>query len=231
MKVAFVYFDAGGTLLFPHPNVGDIYADVGRRFGSRLDPDELTRRFRAAFRRQEALDAGAGWRTDDQRELARWRAIVAETLDDVNDAERCFEALYLHFGQPDAWTCPPETGEVLRELAARGYDLGVASNFDQRLYTIVAGKPELRPIRRVQISAQARWSKPSPAFFKAAAQCAETPPERILFVGDDLGNDYDGPRSAGFSALLLDPRGRCDRPDVQRIATLADLLGRCPPRS
>src|SRR5262249_11224176 len=149
----------------------------GRRFGSRLDADELTHRFRAAFRRQEALDEAASWRTDDERELNRWQAIVAETLDDVTDPERCFEALYLHFGRPDAWTCPPETAEVLRELSARGYGLGVASNFDERLYAIVAGKEELRPIRHVQTSAAARWSKPAAAFFEEAARTAPTAPE------------------------------------------------------
>jgi putative hydrolase of the HAD superfamily len=228
--IAFVYFDAGGTLLYPSPGVGEVYAEVGRRFGTRLDANELTRRFRVAFRRQEALDEEFGWRTDDRRELERWRAIVAETLDDVADAESCFEALYLHFAKPEAWMCPPEAADVLRELAARGYGLGVASNFDTRLYMIVSGKSELAPIRRVQISAQARWSKPAAGFFAAAAECAETPPGRILFVGDDLRNDYDGPRATGFAARLLDLHGRCDRPGVERLASFADLLPLCPPR-
>jgi putative hydrolase of the HAD superfamily len=227
--ITFVYFDAGGTLLLPHPGVGEIYAEFGRRYGSSLDADELTRRFRAAFRRQEALDAEIGWRTDDARELARWRAIVAEALDDVTEPDACFEALYRHFARPDAWACPPETAEVLRELAARGYGLGVASNFDERLYAIVAGKPELRPVRLVQTSAAAGWSKPAAAFFDAAARTAGAPPGRILFVGDDLRNDYDGPRAAGFAAVLLDPGGRSERPDVARIGGLAELMKRCPP--
>jgi len=227
--LAFVYFDAGGTLLVPHPGVGEVYAAVGGRFGSRLDADELTRRFRAAFRRQEALDAETGWRTDDARELARWRAIVAETLDDVSDPEACFTALYLYFGRPDAWACPPETADVLRELAARGYGLGVASNFDDRLYAVVAGKPELRPIRCVQISAAAGWGKPAAGFFDAAARTAQTPPERILFVGDDLRNDYDGARAAGFAAVLLDVHGSPARADVPRVGGLAELLRWCPP--
>jgi putative hydrolase of the HAD superfamily len=228
--IAFIYFDAGGTLLFPNPGVGEVYAVVGRRFGSRLDADELTRRFRVAFRRQEALDAELGWRTDDWRELERWRAIVAEALDDVTDAEACFEALYLHFTKSEAWVCQVEAATVLRELAARGYGLGVASNFDTRLYQIVGGKPELAPIKRVQISAQARWSKPAAGFFAAAAEFAETPPARILFVGDDLRNDYDGARAAGFVARLLDLHGRCERPEVDRLAAFADLLPLCPPR-
>jgi putative hydrolase of the HAD superfamily len=228
--IAFIYFDAAGTLLLPQPSVGEVYAAVGRRFGSRRDAADLSARFRAAFRRQEALDATAGWRTSDERELTRWRAIVAEAIDDATDEEACFETLYRHFAQPDAWVCLANSADVLGELARRGYGLGIASNFDQRLNAIVCGKPELRPIRHVQISSQVGWGKPAPAFFAAAVEGVELPPTRILFVGDDLRNDYDGARAAGFAALLLDAHSRCARPDVQRIGALADLLSWCPPR-
>ncbi len=228
--IAFIYFDAAGTLLFPRPSVGEVYADVGRRFGSRRDAAELSARFRDAFRRQEALDTAEGWRTSDERERARWRAIVAEAINDVTEADQCFAALYQHFARSDAWVCPPETAEVLRTLDERGYGLGVASNFDHRLSEIIAGKPELQALRRIQISAAAGWSKPAPAFFDAAARLAQLPPSQILFVGDDLRNDYDGSRAAGFASLLLDTHGRCDRSDVQRIAALTELLRCCPPR-
>ncbi len=229
-QIAFIYFDAAGTLLFPQPSVGEVYAAIGHRFGSRHDVAELSARFREAFRRQEALDAAEGWRTSDERERARWCAIVAEALDDVTDAEHCFAALYRHFARPDAWVCPPQTAEILRTLDERGYGLGMASNFDHRLSEVIAGKPELHAIQRIQISAAAGWSKPAPAFFNAAARLAQLPPSQMLFVGDDLHNDYDGSRAAGFTALLLDAHGLCERPDVQRIAALTELLRWCPPR-
>jgi putative hydrolase of the HAD superfamily len=228
--VAFIYFDAAGTLLFPQPSVGDIYAAVGQRHGSRRAAAELSARFRAAFQLQEAHDAANEWRTSDERELARWRAIVGETIDDATDPEECFTALYHHFAQPDAWICPPDIADVLRELDARGYGLGIASNFDHRLSGIIAGKPELALIRQVQISAQAQRGKPAPPFFAAAAALAQMQPSSILFVGDDLRNDYDGPRAAGFTALLLDARDCCPRPDVRHIAALSELLQLCPPR-
>jgi putative hydrolase of the HAD superfamily len=228
-EIAIIWFDAGGTLLFPQPAVGEVYAAVGRRYGSRLDPTELTRRFRAAFRRQEALDAATGWQSSAARELARWRAIVAETLDDVTDFERCFAALYEHFAQPGVWTCAPQTAAVLRELFARGYRLGIASNFDDRLHAICAGKSELSSIHYIHISAAGGWSKPAPEFFKEAAQLADLPPSRNLVIGDDLRNDYHGARNAGFAALLFDPHGRWIDSPAERISSLDELLTRCPP--
>src|SRR5437660_2707613 len=47
-----VFFDAVGTLLHPEPPAGAVYAVLGRRFGSRLDPGAVAGRFRTAFRRQ-----------------------------------------------------------------------------------------------------------------------------------------------------------------------------------
>src|SRR5688572_27700491 len=92
-----VYFDAVGTLIHPEPPAVAVYGLVGQRFGTRVPPDEVLSRFRAAFRRQEEEDALSGHRTDEERELCRWRAIVKEVLDDVEDEEGCFQALYEHF--------------------------------------------------------------------------------------------------------------------------------------
>src|SRR5437899_3163296 len=123
-----VLFDAVGTLIHPDPPAGLVYAEVGRRFGSRLGTDEVCRRFGEAFGRQEEIDRRAGLRTDEGREQQRWRAIVAEVLADVSDPEGCFEHLWGHFGRPGAWRSDPEAGPALLVLRRRGYRVGVASN-------------------------------------------------------------------------------------------------------
>src|SRR5262249_7238665 len=159
--------------------------------------------------RQEALDQSAGWRTSEERERRRWQAIVGEVLDDVCDADRCFQELFTHFGHPGAWHCDPEAAEVLTELDRRGYVLGLASNYDARLHPVVAGFPELRPLRPVVISSEAGWRKPSPQFFGALCALAGLPPAEILHVGDDRVNDYEGALAAGLRALLVgDGNGR-----------------------
>src|SRR4051812_33246670 len=84
------------------------YAEGGRRPGSRRTPEEITVRFAAAFRREEQIDHDRGWRTDADRERARWRRIVTEVFDDLADGEACFHERFAHFGRPEAWRCEPE---------------------------------------------------------------------------------------------------------------------------
>jgi putative hydrolase of the HAD superfamily len=219
-----VFFDAVGTLLHPEPPAAVVYAAVGSRCGSRLDEATIGARFRDAFRRQEEADYSAGLRTDEAREVARWQAIVREVLDDVMDSERCFLELYAHFAKADAWRCEPETAEVLAALASRGHVLGIASNFDHRLRGLVESTPALRPVRYLVISSEVGWRKPAPEFFAEMCGQAGSPPDQVLYVGDDRVNDYEGARTAGMRALLFDPHLDATLPSGKSVQSLGDLL-------
>jgi putative hydrolase of the HAD superfamily len=218
------FFDAVGTLIHPDPPAPVVYAAVGWRHGSSLAVDAITAHFRIAFRRQEAIDRLSGWRTDEDREYARWRAIVAETLTDVTDPEACFRELFAHFARRDAWRVQPEAGPMLQTLAERGWHVGIASNFDARLRGVVAGLPELRPVRTMVISSEVGFRKPADPFFDEIGRITKMALARIVFVGDDLANDYAGARAAGAKAILFDREGKCRDTTVRRIARLADLL-------
>ena len=61
-----IVYDAVGTLLHVQPAVAAIYANVGRRFGTSLEADEIRRRFLVAFARQDQLD------DEEPRSAARW---------------------------------------------------------------------------------------------------------------------------------------------------------------
>lgn len=218
-----VFFDAVGTLIHPDPPAPMVYAAAGRRFGSRLDETTIAARFRAAFRRQEEVDRAGNLRTDEAREVARWRAIVREVLDDISDTETCFQELYAHFAQPGAWRCQPESAAVLAALAERGHVLGIASNFDRRLRGLVENMPALRPVRYLVISSEIGWRKPAPEFFEAMCRQAGSAPELVFYVGDDLVNDYQGARSAGVQAVLLAVHGFAADPVEEWITSLREL--------
>ena len=215
-----VFFDAVGTVLMPHPGAVTIYTEMARRYG--LETDAIRPRLIEAFHDEDWLDERANWVTSEDRERERWRTIVRRTLPGAPDD--CFDELYQHFADPEAWRVPADAPGVFATLAERGLRLGLASNYDSRLDSVLAGRPELvRLAERVVISSRVGVRKPGAGFFRRVVELADCEADEVLLVGDDYGNDYLGATAAGMQAILLDPENR--RPDIpQRVTSLAGLL-------
>jgi putative hydrolase of the HAD superfamily len=196
---------------------------VGRRFGSKRITAEIRPRFLEAFAREEALDYANDLRTSETREIDRWRRIVGEVLDDVSDPQGCFRELFEHFSLPEAWRCDPDAAATIQTLARQGYVLAMASNYDHRLRSVVAGFEVLSALRHLIISSEVGWRKPAPQFFLAVCQALALVPEKILYVGDDRINDFEGARAAGLRSVLFDPRGKHAGREPPPIRTLTEL--------
>lgn len=219
-----VFFDAVGTLLFPHPTAVEVYAAVARGHGYDISTELIRTRFRAAFRAEEDRDRAADWTTDETREVERWQRIVAATLGEIPDPTACFDELYSHFSRANAWALGDGAGRLLGELHTRGYILGVGSNFDLRLKSVVAETPELAPLKNcIVISSVVGYRKPRREFFREVIRVAGCEAGEILFVGDDIENDCVGATSAGMKTVLIQPHAmrNCEYP---AIASLGELL-------
>jgi len=203
LTVRAIFFDAVGTLLRSDPPVHEVYARFARCYGLHPKETELCQRFRAAFARQRLRDRQHNWRTDEARERQRWCEIVREVFPELADTEPLFSALWHHFARADAWGCYPEVADVLERLAARGYLLGIASNFDSRLRQIYRNLPCLRQCSWLVISSEIGWVKPARTFFDTVAQTVGLPPSEILYVGDDYETDCLPAMEAGFHAAWL----------------------------
>lgn len=218
-----IFFDLGGTLLHP-VSVGETYARIASRYGCTLPADVLKARFIKAFRAEEEADRQRGWITSETREADRWRSIVRSVCAGLTDFESCFAELYAFYAAPQGWTLDADAAALLTDLRGRRIALGVASNYDHRLFGLVRAIPELAPLEHLIVSAAVGWRKPAPAFFEAVQKAVSLPMERILMVGDDLASDYEGARACGMQAVLLDPAGRwSSRTDLRCIATLKEL--------
>jgi len=223
---AAILFDAVGTLIYPDPPVAAAYSVVGRRHGSKLTEAQIGERFRQAFRGEEELDARpGGLRTDEERELRRWRTIVGRVFDDVRDREAVFAELWEHFAQPGHWRLFDDVAATWQALAAQGFKLGIASNFDGRLRQVCAGLGRLDRCDCLFVSSELGVRKPSPDFFSRAGEALQVAAERILLVGDDWSNDYLAARGAGWQAVFLD-RGGGERAGADSIRSLAELPAR-----
>jgi len=73
-----ITFDIGGTLLVPHPSVGEIYARKARLHGVEGEAGLLEERFFRAFSQQEKATAGKS--VNEGSERAKWRAVVITSV-------------------------------------------------------------------------------------------------------------------------------------------------------
>jgi putative hydrolase of the HAD superfamily len=196
--------------------------------GHAFQANDLPLRFQRAFQKQDAIDQAAGWRTSEQRERQRWQQIVADVFAPARDTNPLFESLWHHFARPESWRCYEDVANCLNRLAAAGIPLAVASNFDNRLERIVAGLPELAPVRWLAISSKLGWRKPAPEFFAGLCALVGCEPAELWLVGDDYENDCVGGRAAGLQALLLDrSEGSAEAPTLRSLTELPTLLPEC----
>lgn len=202
-----VFFDAGHTLLYAHPDLGTVYAETTAALGVRLPAAAFVEAFQPAFQEYAKGHSSQGAASDAQ-DHAMWREITRgiygrlEALEAIA-FETWFEALYRRFGEADAWRLYDDVEETLVDLRARGLRLGVVSNWDTRLRGIVGGLGLDRLVDFVVISAEAGVRKPDPRIFEAALAKAGVRAEEALHVGDLPDEDVEGARRAGLRGVLL----------------------------
>jgi putative hydrolase of the HAD superfamily len=194
-----VLFDAVGTLIYPHPPVAEVYHHAGKKLGSKYSLEEVGLRFHAAIKRHHQSG-----QTSEKLERERWQRIVYDVVDDVDDPEQLIlNDLWQHFGSASNWRLFDDVAPFWAELAARGYLLGIASNFDSRLRTICREHPPLDRCRHIFVSSELGSPKPELSFYCAVEQQLGLRPDEILLIGDDYAADVTGPLAAGWQAKWL----------------------------
>ena len=113
---------------------------------------------------------------------------------------------------------------ALDDAHALGLRVGVVSNWDCALPVHLERLGVADRFAVIAVSAPVGAPKPDPAIFHPALRVAGVDPSRALHVGDRRVEDYEGARTAGMRALLLDRHGNEAGPDV--ITTLLDVAGR-----
>ena len=216
-RVRAVLLDAAGTLLRPREPVGATYARFARRHGVDLPAWRLDDAFRRVLRaappmafpgeppsRRESLERG--WWRDVVR--ATFRA--ADQTARLDDPEACFEALFAHYAQAQAWLALPGAQHALDVLRRSGRRVAVLSNFDHRLPELLDGLG-LR-VDRVLLPGELGAAKPDPRCFERALEQLAVAAAEAVYVGDDADLDVAAARRAGLLAI-----------DATSLANLGEL--------
>jgi len=207
--VGVVVFDVVGTLVEPSPSVAVAYQQAAARHGLAVDAAVIRQRFKAAWRRQEAIDAAAvpAFATSRGREAERWRSIVDDVFSGSPAAAAIFADLWEHFGLVEAWQPLGRGRDLVRLAVDAGVTVALASNFDERLLAIAEQLEPLSWVPHVFASSEIGWRKPAPEFFRWIERRLGCEPADVLLVGDDPELDVAAARRAGWRSLDIAGRG------------------------
>jgi len=230
-SIRVVFFDAADTLFHVDGSVAKIYLHHAVQFGFSQTPGSLTaieQAFsRAVHESPPPIFAATEPAQIKQSERLWWFDIVHNVFYRVGMFERFddfFERVFQVFEDPGSWRLFTETAATLTQLSAQGMELGIISNFDSRLFSVMRGLGIERAFNTITISSLVQAAKPAPKIFQLALDKHAVDPDQALHVGNSLRDDVEGATKAGLHAVLLDREGRHQGSGVQTIRTLDELL-------
>jgi putative hydrolase of the HAD superfamily len=221
-----VFFDAGNTLLLPHPSVEEVCVEVLAGRGYRPPLEDLKRGLERAERyyEQRYWADDTFWASEAEAS-AMWSEMYGLAMEEagVDDSMAMGRLLYDEFGKGDRWTLFPDVLPTMRELYDLGLRMGIVSNWDARLPGLCHHLGLSSYLDFVISSANLGQIKPEASIFQSALDRVGVEAAEAVHVGDHYYADVLGARSAGIRPVLLDRWEWASRPDCTVITSLAEL--------
>jgi putative hydrolase of the HAD superfamily len=222
-----VFFDAGETLVHPHPTFPDLFSQILRREGHDVGPETIRDRIHVVFDRfRQAADSNELWTTTPERSRRFWHDVYSIFLTDLGiDDPALIETVYREFTDLANYSLFEDVVPVLEKLAGAGLTLGVVSNFEEWLEQLLEDLG-VAPYFAVRvISGVEGMEKPDPRIFRLAMDRAGVPPEGSVYVGDNPEFDVGPAAAVGMFPVLIDRRERFPDADAARITSMDQLPG------
>ena len=205
-----IFLDAVGTLFGIRGSVGDVYSVFAREAGVSVSPQSLNEAFFRSFA-ASSPPAFPGVKPSQipEQEFEWWAAITRSTfasvgvLDQFVDFQGFFTQLYAHFATEHPWYVYSDVLPALQGWRQQGIELGIISNFDTRLYSVIEQLQLKEFFASVTISSRVGASKPERQIFEAALKKHTYTPNQTWHIGDSRKEDYDGAKQAGLRPFLL----------------------------
>jgi putative hydrolase of the HAD superfamily len=217
-----VLFDAGGTLV--HLDYFFLHKEL-RRAGVSATCRAIRRAEYAARREVDHRALGLSQDTDETRRHPYFSALLKELRVDETAIERLLQRFETAHRQDNLWrVMMPSTPRILTALRTRGVRLGVVSNADGRIVSILRNCGIEQFFDVVIDSHHVGVEKPDPQIFHVALARAQARAEQTIFVGDIYSIDVLGAQRAGLRPLLIDILDCYDSVQCEKIRHLGELL-------
>lgn len=205
-----IFFDAVGTLFGVKGSVGDVYSAIAHRFGVVADAQQLDAAFAEVFKRAPSPTfPNVPAQAIPQKEWEWWHEVTKQTFQQVGVANQFldfngfFQHLYDHFATAYPWEVYPDVIPCLQHWRNQGIPLGIISNFDSRLYSVLTALDLAHFFSSITISSEVGAAKPDPTIFQSAIAPYAVTPEQTWHIGDSRTEDYQGAKAMGMQGFLL----------------------------
>ena len=208
-QIKMVFFDAGGTLFDVAEPVGNTYAMIAQQHGKIVSPELLQQNFGIVFKQMPPLSFGNDLAEEAlvREEYQWWFQLVSQVFSDCGEFKnfsRFFADVYFHYEELKAWKLFDDVIPALEKLREMRIKIGVISNFDSRLNTLLEGFGLAKYFDTIHISSRVGSAKPQPEIFNSALQANKILPSEAVHIGDSLIEDYQAAINAGLSAWLIE---------------------------
>lgn len=229
MPVEIVFFDAGETLLRPHPSFVELFSTTCKEYGIDIEPEEVAEiRSRLAPHLLELAEESGVEKPSllPERSFDFWgyvyRRFLAERgVVDEGLVRRLFEV----FSDINSYKLYDDSLSALNELQDRGYRLGLISNFEGWLEKLLIELEVGHLFDVTVISAVEGIEKPDPAIYRLGLERAGVAAADAVHVGDSPVNDAVPAAAVGITPILLDRLGAYEHLEDRfpRISSLKEL--------
>ncbi|HET6498662.1 MAG TPA: HAD-IA family hydrolase [Coriobacteriia bacterium] len=225
-----VFFDVGNTLLYPYPSVSEVCRQVLAEAGHVREIaaiDELMPIVDAYYEDRYRED-DTFW-TDEEETSGVWvgmYSLLARRLGIDDDAESLARRVYEEFGSADRWRPYDDVIPALMRLRGRDQLIGIISNWDARLTSLLRDLGIAEMVDTIVSSAEVGLHKPDPRIFELACERVGVRPAEAVHVGDHHYADIVGASAAGMTPVLIERAGNGRPPaGIQTLDALESALG------
>ena len=229
MTIEVVFFDAGGTLLDPHPSFAELFARTCRTQGYDVSTQAVNVvQDRLAPHLTELVDeADLPHAPSLSPEASRsfWTFTYRRFLGELGiEDEAMGEKLFETFSSIESYRLYNDVKPTLDAVRADGYRMGLISNFDSWLEEMLIEMEVGHVFDPSVISGMVGVEKPDPEIYRIAIERAGVDPARAVHVGDSPRTDMEPASAVGITPILIDRAGRYPNSEYARIEDLGGLL-------
>ncbi len=231
-----IYLDAVGTIFGVKGSVGEQYAKVAIDFGVNLDDQAINYAFYRSFQAAPRIAFPDLPQAEIPiAEYEWWRSLAEQTFSQTGDFvkfadfDQFFKQLYAYFATAEPWIVYQDVRIALDGWKNQGIVLGVLSNFDSRIYKVLADLELKSYFDSITISTEVGAAKPEAKIFKTALTKyqLERSPDLAWHIGDSFSEDYEGATAVGITAFWLNrdrqPAKNLAQQSARTIHLLTDL--------